>query len=83
MKPFDPNLDAMCKRLSLANTRRSWRLLVARAETEQWSCHDFLATLIAEEVAHRTQTRIQRNSQRSRLPFLRPSTTSPSRIRAP
>ncbi len=71
MKPFDLNLDAMCKRLSLANTRRSWRDLVARAETEQWSYHDFLSTVIAEEVAHRAQTRIQRNSQRSRFPFLK------------
>lgn len=71
MKPFDLNLDAMCKRLSLANTRRSWRDIVARAETEQWSYHDFLSTVIGEEVAHRAQTRIQRNSQRSRFPFLK------------
>jgi DNA replication protein DnaC len=71
VKSFDLNLDAMCKRLSLANTRRSWRDLVARAESEQWSYHDFLSTVIAEEVAHRVQTRIQRNSQRSRFPFLK------------
>ncbi len=71
MKPFDLNLDAMAKRLSLANTRRCWRDLVARAEKEQWSYHDFLSTVIAEEVAHRAQTRIQRNAQRSRFPFLK------------
>ena len=34
MKPFDLDIDAMLKRLSLANTRRTWRDLVARAETE-------------------------------------------------
>lgn len=71
MKPFDLNIDAMLKRLSLANTRRTWRDLVARAETEQWSYHDFLSTVIAEEVAHRQQTRIQRNAQRSCFPFLK------------
>ena len=71
MKPFDLNIDAMLKRLSLANTRRTWRDLVARAEKEQWSYHDFLSTLVAEEVAHRQQTRIQRNAQRSCFPFLK------------
>lgn len=71
MKPFDLNLDAMLKRLSLANTRRTWRDLVARAEKEEWTYHDFLSTVIAEEVAHRTQTRIQRNAQRSCFPFLK------------
>jgi hypothetical protein len=57
VKPFDLNVDAMLKRLSLANARRTWRDLVARAEKEQWSYHDFLSTLVAEEVAHRQQTR--------------------------
>ncbi len=71
MKPFDLNIDAMLKRLSLANTRRAWRDLVARAEKEQWTYHDFLSTIVAEEVAHRQQTRIQRNAQRSCFPFLK------------
>lgn len=71
MKPFDLNLDAMLKRLSLANTRRTWRDLVDRAEKEQWAYNDFLSTMIGEEVAHRQQTRIQRNAQRSCFPFLK------------
>jgi DNA replication protein DnaC len=71
VKPFDLNIDAMLKRLSLANTRRTWRDLVARAEKEQWTYHDFLSTAVAEEVAHRQQTRIQRNAQRSCFPFLK------------
>lgn len=71
MKPFDLNIDAMLKHLSLANTRRTWRDLVARAEKEQWSYQDFLSTLVAEEIAHRQQTRIQRNAQRSCFPFLK------------
>jgi DNA replication protein DnaC len=61
----------MLKRLGLANTRRTWRELVARAEKEQWSYHDFLSTIVAEEVAHRQQIRIQRNAQRSCFPFLK------------
>ena len=32
---------------------------------------DFLATLIAEEVAHRAQTRIERSVRKARFPFLR------------
>ena len=71
MKPTDINLDAMLKRLHLANARRCWRALVERAEAEAWSCRDFLSVLIAEEVAHRTQTRIQRLSHRGGFPFLK------------
>jgi DNA replication protein DnaC len=71
MKPLDVNLDDLLKRLHLANARRSWRDLIARAEKEEWSYNDFLSTLIAEEVAHRQQTRIQRYSRRSRFPFLK------------
>jgi DNA replication protein DnaC len=71
MKPLDVNLDDLLRRLHLANARRSWRDLIARAEKEEWSYSDFLATLIAEEVAHRQQTRIQRYSRRSSDPLRR------------
>jgi IstB-like ATP binding protein len=53
MMPSDPDLDALIKRLHLANTRRAWRELTRRAEQEEWSYRDFLALLISEEVAHR------------------------------
>ena len=71
MKLSDPELNGLLKRLHLANTRRVWRDLVLRAETEQWSYRDFLALLAAEEVAHRQQTRIARLSRRARFPFLK------------
>ena len=71
MDTSDLDLDALLKRLHLANARRVWRDLVARAETEEWSCRDFLALLVAEEVAHRTQTRIQRVTNRCGFPFLK------------
>ncbi|MGD9765964.1 MAG: IS21-like element helper ATPase IstB, partial [Candidatus Binatia bacterium] len=71
---FDPStvdLDALLKRLHLANARRLWRELCERAETEQWSCRDFLAVLVAEEIAHRQQTRLRRAVHDAHFPFLK------------
>ena len=67
----DTDLDALLKRLHLANARRVWRDLVQRAEAEQWAYRDFLVVLAAEEVAQRRQTRIQRLSHRACFPFLK------------
>lgn len=64
-------IDALLRRLHLANARRIWPDLVARAEKEQWSFADFLGTLVAEEVAHRQQTRLGRLSRSARFPFLK------------
>jgi len=71
MKPLDIDLEALLKRLNLANSRRLYRELIERAEKESWSFHDFLTVLVAEEVAHRQQTRVQRLTGRSRFPFLK------------
>jgi hypothetical protein len=49
--PADINIDALLKRLHLASARRNWRSMIERAEKEAWSCRDFLALLVAEEVA--------------------------------
>ena len=65
------DIDSFLKRLHLANARRAWRELVQRAEAEQWSFRDFLAVLVAEEVAQRQQTRVQRLSRRACFPFLK------------
>jgi DNA replication protein DnaC len=67
----DTDLDALLKRLHLANARRVWRELVQRAEAGQWSYRDFLVVLAAEEVAQRQQTRVQRLSHRASFPFLK------------
>jgi len=67
----DAQLDAVLKRLHLANARRAWRDLVQRAEREEWSYRDFVALLISEEIAHRQQTRIARMVRRARFPFLK------------
>ena len=71
VSPSDQDLDPMLKKLHLANTRRTWQELVDRAEKEDWSCRDFLAVIVAEEVAHREQTRIQRSVRKAGFPFLK------------
>jgi len=69
--PREVDIDGLLKRLSLANARRIWRDLVVRAEKEQWGYRDFLAVLVAEEVAQRKQTRLQRLSRWAGFPFLK------------
>jgi DNA replication protein DnaC len=64
-------LETMLRRLHLANAPRIYRELCDQAEREHWSYHDFLATLVAEEIAHRQQTRLQRLSRKARFPFLK------------
>ena len=67
----DPALDALLKRLHLANTRRAWRDLTRRAEQEDWTYRDFLTLLVSEEIAHRQQTRLDRLLRRARFPFFK------------
>lgn len=65
------DLDGMLRRLHLPTVRRLYVELEVRAEEENLSYHDYLALLVAEEIAHRTQTRIQRAVRRARFPFLK------------
>ncbi len=71
MPTVDLELDAVFKRLNLANARRVWRDLVARAERDAWPYDRFLTVLVAEEIAHRQQTRLRRLSHRAHFPFLK------------
>lgn len=64
------DLDGMLRRLNLATVRRLYPEVIQRAETEEMTYRDFLELLMAEEVSHRTQTRIQRFTRRARFPFL-------------
>ena len=57
----DQALDALLKRLHLANTRRAWRDLTQRAEQEEWTYRDLLALLVSEEIAQRQQRRSPRH----------------------
>jgi DNA replication protein DnaC len=71
MSPNDGELDVLLKRLHLASSRRIWPKLVERAEQEEWSYREFLGVLVAEEIAQRQQTRLQRLSRRAGFPFLK------------
>lgn len=65
------DLDALLRRLHLPTVRRLYPELAERAESDSLSYRDFLALLMAEEVAHRAQTRIQRCVRRAHFPFLK------------
>lgn len=71
MTPTDVSIDSLCKRLHLANAPRIYRALAERAEREQWSYDNFLSVLLAEEVAHRSQTRLTRLTRQASFPFFK------------
>src|SRR5260370_25011431 len=64
-------LEAHFRRLNLAHTRRIYKEVADRAEKEGWSYRDFLALLLAEEVARRKQTRLQRCTRSAHFPFFK------------
>ena len=70
-KLSDGQLEPLFRRLNLAHTRRVYQALADRAEKENWTYRDFLAVLLAEEVAHRKQTRLQRLTRKAHFPFLK------------
>lgn len=65
------DVDAMLKRLHLPTIRRLHAELAVRAEEDGMSYRQFLEILVAEEIAHRAQTRITRSVRKARFPFLR------------
>jgi DNA replication protein DnaC len=71
MTTSNDDLDTLLARLSLAWTRKNHRALVERAENEQWAYHDFLATIAAEELAHRRQSRLRRRTAAAHFPLLK------------
>jgi DNA replication protein DnaC len=64
-------IEGLLRRLNLACTRRIYADVANRAEKGQWSYRDFLAFLLAEEVAHRQQTRLVRFTRKAHFPFFR------------
>jgi DNA replication protein DnaC len=63
--------EALFKRLHLAHMRRIYQDVAVQAEKEGWSYADFLGLLLAEEVAGRKQTRLQRRTRSAHFPFLK------------
>ena len=70
MKPEQIDLDGLLRRLHLPTVRRTYPELATEAEERGMGYRDFLAVLIAEEVANRGQTRIRRTVHRAGFPFL-------------
>ena len=64
-------LEAHFRRLNLSHMRRIHKDVAGRAEKENWSYRDFLALLLAEEVARRKQTRLQRCTRSAHFPFFK------------
>ena len=74
MSAFDPetlDIGPLLKRLHLAYARRNWLTLCDTAEQEGWSPRKLLAVLFSEEIAHRHNTRLQREVRRCGFPFQR------------
>lgn len=71
MNPADIDLDALLRRLHLPTIRRLYADYAVRAAAEGWSHRDLLAVLIAEEVAHRNDTRIAKGARFARFPFVK------------
>jgi DNA replication protein DnaC len=69
--PSEAELDALFRRLNLAHMRRIYKEVAAQAEKESWFYRDFLAFLLAEEVARRKQTRLQRLTRSAHFPFFK------------
>lgn len=69
--PAAIDLEGLLRRLHLPTIRRMYPELEERAVTENLSHRDYLALLVAEEVAHRAETRIKRATRRAHFPFLR------------
>lgn len=65
------DLDGMLRRLHLPTVRRLYGDLATRAEAEGMSYRTYLETLVAEEIAHRAETRLTRATRKARFPFLR------------
>ena len=71
MNPADIDLLAMLKRVRLPTVANVLPQFTERAAAEAWSHRDFLAAILAEEVAHRETTRIQRSATLARFPYLK------------
>lgn len=71
LMPASIDLDGLLRRLHLPTIRRRYGELADRAEVEGMSYRDYLALLIAEEVAHRAGTRVTRATRNAHFPFLR------------
>lgn len=71
MNPGDIDVDALLKRLHLPTMRRLYAEYAVLAAAESWPHRDYLARIVAEEVAHRNDTRIEKAARRAHFPFVK------------
>jgi DNA replication protein DnaC len=69
MKAEQIDLDHLLKRLHLPTMRRFYAEYAQNAAKEGWTHRDFLALLVAEEVAHRNDSRIDKSARQAHFPF--------------
>lgn len=65
------DIDESLKRLRLPTIRRVYATMFTRAEQGEWTYREFLEQLLAEEIAHRADTRQQRAVTKAKFPFLK------------
>jgi DNA replication protein DnaC len=65
------DLEGMLRRLHLPTVQRLYGELATRAEAEGMPYRAYLETLVAEEIAHRAETRLTRAVHKAQFPFLR------------
>jgi DNA replication protein DnaC len=65
------DVEGLLRRLHLPTIRRLLPVYASQAASEGWGYRDFLARLVAEEVANRNNTRIQKAARRARFPSLK------------
>jgi len=68
---IDVDLESLLRRLHLPTIRRLLPSYCEQAAAEGWTHRDFLGRLVAEEVANRNNTRIQKAARRARFPSLK------------
>jgi DNA replication protein DnaC len=71
MNPADIDVYKLLKRLHLPTVARVLADCEVRAVAEGWSHRDYVAVLMAEEVANRNNTRIKKATRRARFPYLK------------
>lgn len=71
MKPGDIDLHKLLKRLHLPTVARLAGELELRAASDGWTHREYLAVVMAEEVAHRNETRIHKTTRRARFPYVK------------
>lgn len=69
--PAPCDLDSSLKRLRLPTIRRMYSEVFEEAEKDEWTYREMLERLVAEEIAHRAETRISRATRKANFPFLK------------